>query len=620
MDCVPMPPTLDQLVQEGNAYEDNDDYSRAQDCYEQARQQYPQSARPLINLGNLALKNDDLDRARGFYQRAIAVEPGASGFYSLANVLVQLNEYTPAFAHYGRALEFKPEWLDAQIALGNAYLLSGRYEDAERQLRPILDQQHCPPMVRTLLAQAVAPRSTHDAIAILNASEDKSASELVALALQERVLINHDRAFESLLRAWQMEPNNLNTLGALIFQSSLTPSIDGARFGRLLTDVLRKSVEVPVRSMRFKNQANGSKPLRIGYVSGDFKSHPLAQYAYALFKCHDRRQFCIVALSNTPVQDEVTNLFIAAADEWHDVSRMSDETMIQLVRTLDLDVLVDLSGHTELNRLQVVCQRVAPLQISAMGASLTTGLPNIDCRIVDSISECQVARSYSSEKLLYMHPAAAVYSELRPIHASLELPADRNGFITFGYANAVKKINREIIPVWAALLRGVPNSRLEIIDCTNKDTTHELYRCFASEGVEIARVGIRPRISINEYFSFLSTIDIALDPFPYTGATTTIETILAGVPVLGKYGTRASSRCSLIVLENIGLTEFAHASDESLVRFGIALCADLGRLRKLRREIPLRLRRSALMDQSGFMKKWEETILTEYRLRAAAQV
>ena len=616
---MPLMPTLDQLVQEGNAYEDNDDDSRAQDCYERARQLYPQSARPLVNLGNLALRNDDLDRARGFYQQSIEVEPGASGFYSLANVLVQMNEYGPAIAHYQRALALKPAWLDAQIALGNAYLLNGQHLEAERQLEPLLGQNNCPPTVRSLLAQSVAPRSTQEAITLLNASEDNSVEQLMHLALLERLLINHEQSFAALLRAWQMEPNNSDTLGALIFQSSLTPSIDGARFVELLTDTLRKSVEVPLRSMRFKNQANGSKRLRIGYVSGDFKTHPLAQYAYALFKCHDRRQFCLVALSNTPVQDEITNLFIAAADEWHDVSRMSDETMIQFVRTLDLDVLVDLSGHTDFNRLQVVCQRVAPLQISAMGTSLTTGLPNIDCRIVDSISECQAARSYSSEKLLYMHPAAAVYSELRPIHASLELPADRNGFITFGYANAVKKINREIIPVWAALLRGVPNSRLEIIDCTNKDTANEILRCFANEGVEIARVGIRPRMSIDEYFSFLSTIDIALDPFPYTGATTTIETILAGVPVLGKYGTRASSRCSLIVLENIGLTEFAHTSDESLLRFGIALCADLERLRKLRREIPSLLRRSALMDQSGFMKKWEEIILTEYRLRAAAQ-
>lgn len=614
-----MSSSLDQLVHKGNEYQDDGDHIRALECYEQAHQLYPQLARPLINLGNLALKNGDLDRAYNLYQRAIEVEPAAPGYYSLANVLMRRDDYIAAIANYQSALELRPAWLEAHIALGSAYLLSGQCLQAERQLVPLLDHENCPPIVRTLLAQSVAPRSTRDAIAILNASEDKSATDLDLLASMERVLLNHEQSFTLLLRAWQMEPNNFDILGGLLFQSSLTPGIDGERFAELLNDAILKRIEAPIRTMRFKNEANGYKPLRIGYVSGDFKTHALAQYAYALFKCHDRRQFRIVALSNTPVQDEVTNLFISAADEWHDVSRMSDETMIQLVRTLDLDVMVDLSGHTDLNRLQVVCQRVAPLQISAMGASLTTGLPNIDCRIVDSISECQAARSYSSEKLLYMHPAAAVYSELRPIHASLELPADRNGFVTFGYANAVKKINREIIPVWAALLRRVPNSRLEIIDCTNKDTAQEIHRCFASEGVEIARIGIRPRLSINEYFSFLSTIDIALDPFPYTGATTTIETILAGVPVLGKYGTRASSRCSLIVLESIGLTEFAHASDESLLRFGIALCADLPRLRALRREIPSRLRRSALMDQSGFMKKWEETILTEYRLRAAAQ-
>ncbi len=616
MDCVPMPPTLDQLVQEGNAYEDNDDDSRAQDCYEQARQQYPQSARPLINLGNLALKNDDLDRARDLYQRAIEVEPGASSFYSLANVLMQIDEYIPAIANYQRALEIRPEWLDASIALGNAYLLSGQHASAERQLWPILNQDNCPQIVRTLLAQSVLPRSTRDAITILNASEDHSVEQLMILATLERVFINHDRSFAALLRAWQMEPNNINILAALIGQSSITPSIDGARFGALLNDAVRKGVEVPIRSMRFKNKADGREPLRIGYVSGDFKTHPLSQYAYALFKHHNRSQFRVVALSNVPVHDKVTELFKATSDEWHDVSQMSDEAMLQLARALDLDVLVDLSGHTQLNRLSVVCQRLAPLQISAMGTAITTGLPNIDCRIVDSISEIQAARSYSSEKLLYMHPAAAVYAELDPIPACLELPADRNGFITFGYANAVSKINREIIPVWAALLRGVPNSRLEMIGCENKDTREELYKCFISAGVDSTRVGMRPRISINEYFSFFSTIDIALDPFPYTGATTTIETVLAGVPVLGKYGTRSSSRLSLVVLENIGLAEFAHADDESLISFGISLCADLPKLRKLRQEIPGRLRRSALMDQVAFIKKWETTILTEYRLRS----
>jgi protein O-GlcNAc transferase len=358
-----------------------------------------------------------------------------------------------------------------------------------------------------------------------------------------------------------------------------------------------------------KKHANDRSPdrrLRIGYVSSDFRRHPVGFCLLPPFREHNHTHFQIHGYSCRRFQDEMTAEFRQGADVWHDVAGMSDEALAAQVSKDKIDVLVDLVMHTGGTRLGMFARKPAPLQIAWLAYPGTTGLTRMDYRFTDPVLDPpgQTDHLYTEQSIrlesFWPFEPPANSPTVEPA------PAEKNGYITFGCLNNFIKVNDSVLEVWREILAVVPNSRLVLIPPKGKITDQVREKL----GVASDRVIGLPRESRLDYFKNYHRIDVALDPFPYTGHTTTLDCLWMGVPVVTLTGPTVVSRGSLSILSNVGLAELAVTNKTDYVALAVALARDGARLRELRAGLRGRLQRSVLMDAKRFTRQMESAYRT----------
>jgi predicted O-linked N-acetylglucosamine transferase (SPINDLY family) len=349
------------------------------------------------------------------------------------------------------------------------------------------------------------------------------------------------------------------------------------------------------------NDRSPERRLRIGYVCSHFRGHVLGYSLLPLFRQHDRSQFEIYGYSDTRDADEMTAAFRQGADVWRDTATLSDVQLAAQVSQDKIDVLVDLIMHTAGVRLGMFARKPAPIQLTWLAYPGSTGLSRMDYRFTDPVLDPpgQTDHFYTEQSIrlesIWCYEPPANSPSVRP------LPAEKNGYITFGCLNSFAKINDTVLEVWREILAAIPDSRLVLVPPKGKVTE----RVREKLGVDSSRLIGLPRASRHEYFKNYHRIDLALDPFPYTGGITTLDSLWMGVPVVTLAGATVVSRGSLSILSNVGLTELAAGNKADYVALAVALAQDKARLRELRAGLRERLERSMLMDANRFARQIE---------------
>jgi len=554
-------------------------------CYRRAIAAMPEDAGVRGNLGCLLSDAGQTAEAVALLGSALALRPDhAEGLFNLSNILRGLGDRVAARRACERALHLRPDFPEALANFGDFLKDAGALSEAVEYFLAALRQR--PAMVE----------------AFNNLGE--------TLKEQGRV----EEAINVFQKALGHHPDHALIHSNLLFALHYTPAVSPdvihrahAHWGE------RHAKPLLPAEPRFPNDRSPDRRLRIGYVSPDFCTHSCAFFSEPLLRAHDRRVVEVVCYQTSRRQDATTERFRTLADGWRPLAGVEDAAAAAQIRQDRIDILVDLSGHTGDSRLLLFARRPAPVQATWLGYPDTTGLPMMDFRITDGIADpMNVTDRWHTERLVRLPGGFLAFQPALPVEPNPVPPSVAAGHVTFGSFNNLSKVTPAVVRVWSEILKGVPGSRLIVKSKPLGDgPTRESYaRLFEGFGVSRDRVDLLTRIDpASNHFRAYDRIDVALDPFPYNGTTTTCEALWMGVPVVTLLGTHHVARVGASLLVQCGLADLVAGDEADYVCRTVELARDPARLAALRAGMPARLRASSLTDYAGFARKME----TAYR-------
>lgn len=351
----------------------------------------------------------------------------------------------------------------------------------------------------------------------------------------------------------------------------------------------------------------GHRRLRIGYLSGDFRQHVMYAFYYQLLVMHDKNEFSLYAYAMNSAHDIYTKRVRQAVDVFVDASQWEYSDIAKKIRQDEIDILVDLGGHSAGSGLPVLAWRPARVQLSGLGYINQTGLQEVDYYLTDAVvdpEDLQTSKMGYKEKPLYL-PSLFCYAGQKDLPASLDAPVSRNGYITFGVFNRYLKITDEMLLCWKRIMNRVPDSRLLLKSRIYGDFAgmEEVFARLEKLGLDMDRIQFEPESS--DYIQRYLDVDIALDTYPWTGGGTTCDALYMGVPVITRYSERHGTRFSLSILTAAGFKELAAEALQDYEDKAVALALDCNLLNQLHRILRQRMKKSLLMDGKRYVQELE---------------
>jgi predicted O-linked N-acetylglucosamine transferase (SPINDLY family) len=576
-----------------------------------------------LNLGNALRALGRHEEALESYARATERDPGRfAAWFNFGQLASERGRAEAATAAFRRALALDPLSDDAALRLA-AMLVEARAEGIDRatacaEAVALIEQRWMraqdPAHARYVLATALeACGRWTEAAAHLEAV----AEALPGLAEVHNRLANCynrlGRAAEAVRHyreTFRLAPGFhhalTSVLGALNSVADATPEqvFEAHR-------EWAKAVAAPLYppAPRFANTPDRTRRLRIGYVSPDLRRHPVGTLFAPVLERHDASAFDTYCYYNFPRADAVTARMRRAAHHWHDVADLDDAALAERVRADGIDILVDLAGHTTHTRLPAFARRPAPVQVSWLGYFNTTGIDTMDWFVTDPHSSPPGQERYFVEKLVRLPATRFCYEPPDFMPEVSTLPAQRNGFVTFGCFNSLAKVNPGVLALWARILAALPDARLVLQASALSDAPNgERFRAIAREsGIPEDRLSLRPFVPVEQAAASYHGIDIALDPFPFCGGMTSLDALWMGVPVVTLPRVMIASRQTASMLANLDLAELVASDEAQYVDIAIGLARDSVRLAALRSGLRERFQRSPLTDYAGFTRDLERT-------------
>jgi protein O-GlcNAc transferase len=427
-------------------------------------------------------------------------------------------------------------------------------------------------------------------------------------------------AHKHLYYAWKQDPHVQEYSINLLFATMLTPGLTDIQRASFFRNWAAKVVDPLLpQDLKHMNTPEPERKLRIGYVSGDFRYHAAVNPIYPLLRFNNREQFEIYAYSQSPREtlDEISEAIAQSVYKWVDIEHLSDRDLARRIRQDKIDILVDCSGCTQGSRLWAFALKPAPIQISSFGFIFTTGMQAIDYQFSDTISTPPARESLFTERMIHLTSQIhwrPLTPELDALPCKTLLPFERNGYITFGSGNATSKHNPEVIALWAAILRAVPSSKLHLKHFLFGDQFVQLHfrNSFARHGIDTERILFFGATKPVPHFQFYNEVDIALDPFPYTGGMTTCETLYMGVPLIALDGDGIRTSQSLLAVA--GAPELIVATPDEYGRKAVALAGQPQVLKHYRQTLRDKLLASPIADTSAFVWEVEQAYRHIWRL------
>ncbi|MGD9724140.1 MAG: tetratricopeptide repeat protein [Pirellulales bacterium] len=555
----------------------------AEACYRAAIALEPANADLHVALGSAAQSQGKMDEALAAFREAIRLRPtDAAGHLHAASALAAQGKLEDALGDIDEVLRLEPDNADAYSNLGMIRNEQGRRDEAIAACRQAVEQR-----------PDFADPHNNIAVALMALGQMKEAIAEARLACQYSPAGS---------------PHFSNLLYMLNYDPSYSPAAIFAEhraWGSAQADPLTATA-APHTNDRAPNRR-----LRIGYLSAHFCAHAVNFFSEPILAAHDHQQFEVVCYSHVDHPDETTRRLQGYADQWREIKHLSDQQTSELVRADQIDILIDLSGHIGGNRLLVFARKPAPVQVTYIGYQNTTGMAAMDYRLTDAWADPPgTTDAHYTEKLVRLPRAFFCYLPSAAAPEVSPLPTAQRGYVTFGSFNAFSKITPEVLATWARLLTAVPNSRLIILGNVTPSLAEHLTQSFASRGIDTARITLADRRPRLDYLRLIASADIALDPFPFNGHTTTCDALWQGVPVVTLAGETYVQRFGSSAHINLGLEDLIARTEDEYVDIAARLAGNLPRLTALRAGLRERMARSPIVDAVGFTRNLEAAYRT----------
>ncbi|TWB04564.1 tetratricopeptide repeat protein [Bradyrhizobium stylosanthis] len=625
----------------------------ARRCQEKAIALKPNFAVALTNLGNTLMHLGQYEKAIELHDRAIKIKPDyADALCNRGMVEIVLGQILRAKESFERALLFQPRHAEAIVGSGMVCSELRHYEEAAAKFAMALTikpgaprilaqrgrlsyelQQLEPALADFEAALAISPKlelalrgkaqtclvmgKTAQAMAAATALIEQNPRSEMGLALMGFSYSNQgdmDTAIEYLDRALAVRPDYGDAIRGKIFLQDYRAEADF-----VVQQAVRRDwwdligSKLPRRTLA-KRPLDPDKQIVVGYVAAEFRQHSAGLTLLPVLRNHDHANFKIICYYSWPGSDEYTARFKEMADVWVDAWGLSDEELADRIQADDVDILIDVSGHTTGNRLQVFAMKPAPIQATGFGHATGTGMQTMDYVLADPVFIPPSVRHLFPEKihdlpcLITMEPV----TNLQPT----ELPMLRNGYVTFGVFNRIYKISDQAIGVWSRLMRELPGSKIILKHGLLDDPLlrDSLVARFVAQGIAEEDITCLGTTSRDDHLLAFGQIDISLDTFPQNGGISTWESLYKGVPVVAKLGNGASSRAGASIVASVGLGDWVAEDDEGYIEIARKFASQPELLAKLRADLPAQIAASPAGNveiytrelEAGYRKFWRD--------------
>jgi protein O-GlcNAc transferase len=520
----------------------------------------------------------NVEKAMHHYRQATRLDNGFAAAHSnLGNVLRAAGETASAIVSYRRALLVKPEFYEAYYNLGNCLRDADALEEA---------------MYCFEAALRISPSSIQ---ALSNYGETLQAAGEIAEAekqYRKAVALLHGSRCEGYSNLLLCMNYNPDYSPRQLYEKHL-------EFGSVFKGA-------PVASEKSGKGRAALKKLRIGYVSPDFRNHPVARFIEPVLISHDAGSFEIFCYSDVARPDFITERLKKTVLHWKSIFGFNDKKAENAIREDYIDILVDCAGHTAGNRLGIFAKKPAPLQISYLGYPMTTGLAAMDYYVTDALLDSSEDAALYTEKLLRMEPCFCCYLPNQNAPCLNDLPAAQKGFVTFGSLHPLARLNDQVIDLWSGILKEIPASHLRIIRTTLVGAIRKKMETqFYQHDIDPKRVELVNEIPNGGHLSLYHGIDISLDTFPWSGHTTACESLWMGVPVVTLHGNRHAGRMVSSIMKNMGLDDWVAGSIEGYRAIAVQKASSIDTLKSLRARLRDIMASSEVCNGAKFTRKLE---------------
>jgi predicted O-linked N-acetylglucosamine transferase (SPINDLY family) len=605
--------TLAEVFDRGLALQRAGDGRGALGCYREILRHQPAHPETLFLAGQAAWDSGDLPAARTYLEKSAATRPAASVLVALGRLLRQMGLGAEALPHLANATRLAPADAAAWLTRGVAEMECGARPVAEQCFREALrlepERIEALNLLGVLLSQMGRLQEAEQVFAnALELGKDYAPvhDNLGRLRRLQGRAEESIACFRAALALEAKAGTHSNLLLGLHYSRQFAPALI-AREHRAWGD-LHTQMTAPAGFEVERFAPN--RRLRIGYVSPDFCRHAVAHFIEPVLRSHDRAAVEVFAYAEVVAPDAVTARLRRLVDHWRPTLALDDDQLAAQIRADRIDVLVDLAGHTAGNRLPVFVRRPAPVQVTWLGYPDTTGLAAMDYRLTDEHAD-PVGRTeeFHTERLVRLPASFLCYQPKEQLPEPGELPAQRNGWITFGCFNHLAKWDESVLALWADVLALVPGSRLLLRarGVGDPGVTARLTVFFAGRGIGAERLRFSgAELSDWDQLACYQQVDIALDTFPYHGTTTTCEALWMGVPVVTLAGETHVSRVGVSLLAAIGCEPWVAQTGDEYAAIACELAADLSKLAMTRVGLREQMRRSPLMAAGRFTRDLEQ--------------
>jgi predicted O-linked N-acetylglucosamine transferase (SPINDLY family) len=526
--------------------------------YDRALKLVPTHVVALLNRGVASKALRQLDSALTYFDRALKLAPDDPIlWHNRADVLFFMDRFEEAKAGYDRALLIDAKLTEAWLGLTNVFMRTGRVAEALNACQRAIDLKPKAPNALLMMGQCHALKG------------------------------DAETAIQFFDRSLAIRPADEVALFNRIFSLDFCDYADFATHQEARADWWRQIGRAIYTSCQWqhKNVRDPNRRIVLGYVSAEFRKRSAASNFLPVIENHDKTRFEVICYSGVPAEDEVTAFFRNLADQWRDVSQWSDQELGQHIRADRVDILIDLSGPSEHNRLRTFASKPAPIQVTAWGHATGTGQPTIDYLFSDPVLIPTDVRHLFAEQI-YDLPCVIIIQPPPDEFRSLEPPVISNGYLTYGVFNRISKISNAAIGVWAQILKSDPAARLVIKDHALSEAfiKDALLDRFALHGITPERLDLIGGTLRAEHMKVYGLVDICLDPFPHCGGVSTWEALYMGVPVVTRLGNSITKRLGGAILSAIGMTDWIANDNDQYI--DIAMKANPDQLRMLRRILP----------------------------------
>ena len=662
------PNVIEALRIEGNGLIAAGSLNEAESCFRTALTHAPQDTQLLICLGYVLKEQGDLAAARVALRRAAhstGHHPAVyEAFYLLGQISEQQKDWDDAVRQFTAALNHKPDFVQACTdglhmlmaaqkksevpafleacirrcpAEREYHLILGRFWNDVGNFQGVVDHFAAGLALGVPLAEIDLPMGQ----ALLKLYREDESRPFLARALADAPMLapyidtfrgvyfgqlgDDEKAVASLQKAIEDHQDYVAAHSALLMILSYSKLDDQRKNYMAAAKRFAKAIETaresPSPTVNQHHDHLSTRALRVGFVAGEFKHHPVLHFLLGMLENLDASRIRTVAFSNNVYDDSGTNILKSVFDEWVDIRDMEDALAADLVRSHKIDILLDLCGYTGDGRLALFALKPAPVQATWLGYWASTGLNGMDYIIADPACIPEDSPEWFSEAV-YRLPATRLCMTAPRAEPPISLtppPSLRNGYVTFGSFQRTAKLNVDVLTLWGRVLSAAPKARLRIQTDTVKieSLRERLMIRMGEAGLDLTRVDLLPQTSADLYFAAYSEVDIILDTFPFTGGTTTAQALWMGVPTVTRMGNTMLSLQGVSMLKCVGLTDWIAQGDEDYIRIACHFANDPQHLAQLRGELRERALQSPLFDVKRFAQDFTDALWAMYREKQA---